>query len=152
AEPVVVDRYVAGVAPLVQRNDSWTGGLGLTLNRDLGAWRLSLTSGYTHADAQTQTGTGLDASALQAALNADSPSVDPFGTLPASLLHASPLNTARSVTDNGNLQLLLVGPLAKLPAGALFASAKLGDTASASEARPTIAGVTQHASLSRNVV
>jgi len=56
--PALVDRSVAGQGPLTQDIDGWTGHLGLTLNRDVGHWRLSLTTAYNHAYTLTETGTG----------------------------------------------------------------------------------------------
>ena len=131
AEPVTIDRYVAGQSPLKQSIDGWTGRLGVTLNRDLGDWRLSLTTAYFHAETDTSTGVGLDAAALQAAITAGSPTVNPFGPLPDDLMAALQLNRARQVTDGGNVQVLANGPLIKVPAGALYVSAKLGDVEAA---------------------
>jgi len=131
--PVIVDRYVAGEDPLRQTIDGWTGHLGMTLNRDVARWRLSLTTAYNHGYTLTETGAGLDAAALQAELNARSPVLDPFGALPRSLLS---LEQTRAVatTDGGNIQALANGPLFKLPAGDVYVSAKLGDVEAAGSA------------------
>ncbi|HEX5263315.1 MAG TPA: TonB-dependent receptor, partial [Phenylobacterium sp.] len=48
--PVQVDRYVQGFGPLEQTADTWTGHLGVSLNRDVASWRLALTGNYDHAD------------------------------------------------------------------------------------------------------
>jgi hypothetical protein len=149
-EPVNVERYVAGQSPLRQSIDGWTGRLGLTLNRDLGDWRLSLTTAYVHSQTDTTTGVGLDASALQAALSAGSPSVSPFGPLPPSLLQPAPLNQARQVSDGGNIQVLANGPLLRLPAGALYVSAKLGDVEAAVSSSSQMRGATLAQTLARN--
>jgi len=148
--PVTVDRYAAGQAPLRQDVEGWTGHLGVTLNRELGDWRLSLTTAYNHGDTLTETGTGVDASALQALLNQDSPSFDPFGPLPASLLPALPQSAARSITNGGNLQVLANGPLLKLPAGPLYVSAKLGDSEAIAYSSSRFAGLSQAQTLARN--
>jgi iron complex outermembrane recepter protein len=150
AEPVSVDRYLAGQSPLRQSNDGWTGRLGLTLNRDLGDWRLSLTTAYAHAEIDTTTGVGLDATALQAALAAGSPSVNPFGPLSAGLLQALPPNQSRQVSDGGNIQVLANGPLVKLPAGPLYVSAKLGDAEASVSSSSEIRGFTLAQTLARN--
>ncbi len=150
SQPVTVDRYVAGLSPLKQSIDGWTGRLGLTLNRDLGDFRLSLTTAYFHAETDTSTGVGLDATALQGAITAGSPSVNPFGPLPANLLAALPLNRTRQVTDGGNIQVLANGPLIKLPAGPLYASAKLGDVEAAVSSSSQLRGGVLAQTLARN--
>jgi len=148
--PVTVDRYVAGTSPLRQSIDGWTGHLGLTLNRDVGNFRLSLTTAYNHADTVTSTGTGLDASGLQALLDQDSPTLNPFGPLPVAMLHALPDATARSITNGGNIQILTNGPLFQLPAGAVYISAKLGDSEAGGSSSSARAGLFQAQSLARN--
>ena len=150
--PVAVDRYVAGQSPLKQTIDGWTAHLGVTLNRELGDWRLSLTSAYNHSDTVTVTGTGLDAAGLQSLLNQDSPTLNPFGPLPAGVLQSLPRSYARGITDGGNIQLLANGPLVMLPAGALYVSAKIGDAEALGRSTSLRAGDFQGQALSRNDV
>jgi len=148
--PVTVDRYVAGESPLRQTIDGWTGHLGVTFNKDVSDWRVSLTTAYNHADTITQTGTGFNASGLQSLLNADSPTLNPFGPLPGALLSANPDSTARLITDGGNIQVLANGPLLKLPAGALYVSAKIGDVEARADSSALNMGLSQSQILSRN--
>jgi hypothetical protein len=148
--PVTVDRYITGSSPLRQSIDGWTGHLGLTFNRDVGDFRLSLTTAYNHADTVTSTGTGLDAAALQALLSQDSPSLNPFGPLPLGLLNALPESVARSITNGGNIQILANGPLLTLPAGAVYISAKIGDSEAGGSSTSTSHGLFQAQSLARN--
>jgi iron complex outermembrane recepter protein len=148
--PVTVDRYVAGAGPLHQTIDGWTGHLGVTFNKDVSDWRLSLTTAYNHGDTITQTGTGLNASGLQSLLNSDSPTLNPFGPLPGNLLSANPDNTARLITDGGNIQVLANGPLLKLPAGPLYVSAKLGDAEARADSSAFNMGLSQSQILTRN--
>lgn len=150
-DSVIVDRYVAGESPIRQSVDGWTGHLGMTLNRDVGHWRLSLTAAYNHSDTITDTSAGLDASALQAALNAGSPTVNPFGPLPANLIAVSPFNRARATTNGGNIQVLANGPLLQLPAGALYISAKLGDVEAVASSSSEFGGRTEDQTLARNI-
>jgi hypothetical protein len=63
-------------------------------------------------------------------LNADSSTFNPFSPPPSSLITAYPQNTARSISDALNVQVLANGPLFKLPAGNFYVSAKVGDTQS----------------------
>jgi iron complex outermembrane recepter protein len=150
--PVTVDRYVAGQSPLKQTIDGWTAHLGVTFNRDIGNWRLSLTTAYNHSDTETVTGTGVDASGFQTLLNQASPSFNPFGPLPAGVLSPLPQSIARSITDGGNMQVLANGPLLKLPAGAVYVSAKVGDSEALGSSSSLRAGLFQAQSLSRNDV
>jgi hypothetical protein len=128
SEPVVVDRYNG--TPLNQYIYGWTAHLGSTFNRDLSDWRLSLTDAYDHADSQTDTDVGVNPAPLQALLNADSSTFNPFSPPPSNLLASYPQNTARSISDAINIQVLANGPLFKLPAGNFYVSAKVGDTQS----------------------
>ncbi len=149
--PAVVDRYAAGEKPLEQTINGWTAHLGSTLNHDQGDWRLSMTDAYNHADTVTETGVGLNVSGLQTLLNQDSPTFDPFATLPAGMLNALPMNSARSISDSGNVQFLANGPLLKLPAGPLYISAKMGDSESFEHSSTGLrTGGEQILSLSRN--
>jgi hypothetical protein len=150
ASNVVVDRYIPGKAPLHQIADGWTAHLGTTLNRDLGGWRLSLTDAYDHADTVTTTGVGLNTSPLQALLNQGSPTTDPFAAIAPGLLPSLPLSSARSISDSGNIQILANGPLLQLPAGALYVSAKIGDSESMETSTSLRRSVFQALNLSRN--
>jgi iron complex outermembrane receptor protein len=150
---VIADRYVTGRGALGQTTETWTGHLGGTLNKDAAnRWRLSLTSAYDHTDTQTGSDTGVDASALQAAITGGSRSVDPFATLPLSLLAVTPQTQAHSQSDSANVQVLAAGPLTKVPAGDLFASFKLGDTQSALSSDSRRMGVERSTDLSRNTL
>ena len=70
AAPAELDRYVHGFDPLAQDAQTWTGHLGISLNRDISSWRLALTGNYDHADTRNENDTGLDPLALQAAITA----------------------------------------------------------------------------------
>jgi hypothetical protein len=154
SQPVLVDRYVAGEGPLRQTIDGLTAHVGVSLNRDLGAWRLSLTTAYNHTEALTDTQTGLGAAALQGALNADAPNVNPFGPLPRSLLTPLAPTHARATTDAANMQVLGNGPLfVRLPAGPIYVSAKLGDVEAVGGGSTSGGGgAAQSQTLARNIV
>lgn len=129
SEDVNLYRYIGG-DPLTQDTTSWSGHVGLTVNKQAGPWRFSLTGAYDHADSLTETGMGFNAAPLQALLNAGSTSFNPFGPIPRSLLSPLPNNEARSISDSGNLQVLVNGPLVKLPSGNLNVAVKFGDSQS----------------------
>ncbi len=151
-QDTVASQYVNGPGPLRQNIDGWTAHLGSTLNRDGGEWRLSLTGAYDHADIETRTDRGIDATSLQAIVAGLAPTFDPFLPLAPGALLLRPRDSARSVTDGANVQILANGPLLRLPAGPLYASFKGGDTASWQSSSGTRLDVAQDFSASRNNV
>ncbi len=152
SQPVEADRYVAGLGALGQSSNGWSGHLGTTLNKDISRWRLSLTGAYDHADSKTESGTGIDATALQALLTARSATLNPFGVLPADLLKMRAPNTAHSMSDGGNVQLVVNGPLFNAPAGAVRTSLRVGDAYSRFGSDSERQGVARTADFSRNTL
>jgi hypothetical protein len=150
SETVGVDRYVNGLGPLTQTATGWTAHLGGTLNKDLGGWRLNFTTAYDHGDSLTVSSTGINAAPLQSLLTLGSTSFNPFAPIPAGMLSMSPLTEARSFSDSGNVQIVANGPVIKGPAGALFASLKVGDTESAFRSQSERMAVDQSIYLTRN--
>ena len=148
--PVAVAWDVTRFGPLKQTTDGWTGHLGTTLNRDLGKWRFTVNSAYDHADSQTRTDAGVDASSLQQRLNALDPTFNPFAPIDASLTGALLRNLAHSRTDTASADALATGPLFSLPAGALNLSLHVGDTQSWFNSRSTLFGQDQSIGLKRN--
>jgi hypothetical protein len=148
--PVEVDRYVAGLGPLTQSIDGWTGHLGTTFNKDVGKWRLSLTGAYDHADSKTVSDTSVDPAPLQALLDVRSADLDPFGVLPVNLLTLLAQNTAHSTSDTGNAQVLAAGPLLTVPAGQLRTSVRIGATLNDFSSDSQRLGLSQSVDLSRD--
>ena len=130
SQPVKVYRYLDGFGPLKQDTASWSGHLGLTINKQAGSWRFSLTGAYDHADSLIDTGLGVDPAQLNALLASGRAGFDPFGAIPASRMTTLPDSQARSISDSENLQLLVNGPLLKLPSGNLNVAFKFGDSQS----------------------
>jgi len=123
ADDVALYRYRGDLGALEQNTRSGTGHLGFTVNGEVSSWRLSVTGNYDHGVTRTLTDRGVDATGLQAQLDALDPTFNPFGPLPfASFVTDRP----RSVSDTGNIDLLLNGTLLHLPAGDISASVKLG--------------------------
>ncbi len=112
--------------PLQQEIRTDTLGTAATLNADLSKrWKLSVIAGYAHSETRTGTDRGFDLSALQAALDAN-PSVNPFGSLPASLLGNPQRDRATALSNSGNASLLLTGKLFSVPAGDMGISLRAG--------------------------
>jgi hypothetical protein len=151
SQPVTVDRYVADRRALEQTVQGWTLHLGSTVNRDFGEWRVSLTDAFDHADSQTDTDAGLSANALQALASADSASFNPFAPLSTAMLSALPQAQARSISNSGNIQFLVNGPLFKVPAGDAYVSMKAGEGVSLEASSTQRLGAFQAVSVSREV-
>ena len=153
-QPVSVYRY-PGLGPdlgavLRQDNSGETGHLGFALNKTLDSWQLAMTGNYDRAVSRTRTGTGLDGSALQALIDAGSPALNPFGTLPTDLYTVRTADRARSVSNSGDLQLVASGSPLRLPAGPVSTTVKLGGEINAFDTRSVRSGVVRSADLSRN--
>jgi len=127
-----------GDTPLEQRNDTTSLHGGATINADLTPkWRLSVIGGYDHGETDTDAARGYDLAAYQAALDADDPTVSPYGPTLAMLIGDPLFSYARSRSDAGNASALLTGPLFKLPAGPLRVSLRAGGTTSSTSAATT---------------
>ena len=109
-------------SPLRQTIDGWTAASGLTLNRDLGDWRLSLTTAYDHAE--TDTDDRRRPRRLRRCRRRSTAGRRPFESVrsaagqPAAAAAAEPVTAGSSTA--GNIQVLANGPLIKLPAGPLY--------------------------------
>jgi hypothetical protein len=145
---VALDRYVAGI-PLTQHVASETAHAGITLLGTLHRWNWSLTGNYDRVATRTRTVTGLDTSALQAALNAGDPGFDPFGSNLNYMNSPLLIDRAHSLSNAGNVQLVANGTLLDLPAGPLLATFKLGGEATGFDTEAERAGILRAASLSR---
>jgi len=150
--PIAVDRLAPAFGALDQDARSWTGHLGVSLNRDIKAWRLALTGNYDHADSRNANDTGLDAAALQAAILAGAVTVTPTGAVPSALLTRRPRDTGRSKSDTGNVQFIASGPIWTLPAGPVRTSFRVGATGSAFASQSERFGGSLSADFSRTTV
>ncbi|HEY0314967.1 MAG TPA: TonB-dependent receptor [Sphingomonas sp.] len=147
-EDIALYRYL-NTDPLRQRTQSISGHLGGTLNADVAKWRLNLTANYDYAETLTHTQTGIDTSGLNASFADDDPSLNPFGTIPASRLGDTLTTRSRGISNSGNVQFVGNGPLFNLPAGPFSTTVKVGLTASSFSASTTRVGLNQDTSLSR---
>jgi hypothetical protein len=145
-QDVALYRYLGEQDALGQTNRNLAGHTGFTLNRDTEALRLSLTGNYDHAISKTETDRSVDLTGVQARLNALDPTLNPFAPLTGLSLNA---DRARSTTDSGDLQFVANGALAKLRAGDLSTTLKLGVTGSRLTATSRRSGVESDSELSR---
>lgn len=145
----IVYRYPTGVQPLTQSIQGQTGHVGLTFNGVVKHWQWSLTGTYDYANTRTITDRGVDVSAMQALLDANSASFNPFAPLPLGLLVGLPADHARSTSNTGDITLVVNGALFKLPAGDVSTSIKIGGDALGFDARSVRSGVVTGSNLSR---
>jgi hypothetical protein len=144
-------RYL-GTNPLTQGTNGVTGHLGFTLDKDLAKWRMSLTGNFDHSVTRTRTVRGYDVGDLQATLDAGDLSLNPFGTIPGTLIDDRMIDRARAKSDSGDLQLVANGPIAELPAGPLNGSFKAGLSALGFDATSSRSGIETSSDLSRTDV
>jgi hypothetical protein len=124
AGPTTLFRYADTLGPLLQRQDTRLGKLGLALNGNIGDWRWSFNANYDRNEADTLTDISLDTAALQARLDADDPGFNPF----ASGAISGPLrqDRARSVQDLGVAEVVVSGSPVRLPGGPVVVTVKAG--------------------------
>ena len=146
---VTLLRYL-GDRALTQSSEGSTGHLGFTLDKDLAKWRAALTGNYDRSITNTRTMRGYDVGDLQAGLLAGDPALNPFGVIPANLLDRRLIDRARAKSNSGDLQIVVNGPIAELPAGPVSTSLKAGISALGLDATSVRSGVETSSDLSRS--
>ena len=149
ANPVTVDRYVPGDRPLTQSTTGLVGHLGMTLDKDVGKWRLSLVGNYDRTTSRTLTDRGVDVSAAQALIDAGDAALNPFAPLPAGLVRSLARDEARSTAQQGHLDVLANGPLFDLPAGPVSPSLRLAFETDDFDSHSTRAGLASSGDVER---
>ncbi|NQE61753.1 TonB-dependent receptor [Caulobacter sp. RHG1] len=122
-QDVSLYRYLNEFPALSQTSRSLQGHAGFTLNKDTEDLRLSLTGNYDRTISRTLTDRGVDLTGVQSRLTALDANLNPFsalGGLPVTQ------DRARSTTDSADLQLVANRALAKLRAGDLSTTLKVG--------------------------
>lgn len=122
SQDVDIARYFG--PPLGQRMHSANLSLAGTLNTDIGRWRLSVSSNFYHLITHNSSDRAISIGDLDAAVLAGM--VDPFAPLPPGLLDSVPVDTARSLSNNGSAEALATGSVLRLPTGMVTASLRLG--------------------------
>lgn len=145
-QDVALYRYLGERDALGQSTRNLSGHAGFTLNRDTEDLRLSLTGNYDHAVTRTETDRGVDLTGVQARLTALDPTFNPFAPLTGLSLNS---DRARSTSDSADLQLVANRALAKLRAGDLSTTFKLGVSGSRLAATSRRAGLESDSELSR---
>ena len=149
SQPVALYRYADDYVSMLRKVDSQKATLSAAANGRIDEWRWSLTGGYVHSTSDTTTGRGLDASAFVAGLAANDPTLNPFGNIPSTLLTRLSPNTAHSTSDTANAEVVFVGNMLRLPAGAVSTTFKAGADSQTQDSRSVREGLVVDRDISR---
>lgn len=135
---------------LQDRSNSGSISAGGTVNVDFSKrWKLSVIGSYEHSESDSRSDNSYDLDAIQDALDANDPSVDPYGTLPSSLLGDVQSTRAKSNSDTGSASALVTGKLFHLPAGDMGVSLRLGGDVTSQSSSTTREGETNSSDANR---
>lgn len=115
-------RYADALGALTRETRSRSVNGGFSANGEKGDWRWTLTGNYEYSATDTDTERRLTLDDYSAGVAAGS--INPFATLPALSLAAP--DTARSVSNVGQLEAVANGDIFKLPAGDVGVTGKVG--------------------------
>lgn len=150
SQPVTGYRFIDSPGALARDVDTLRTQVSMAANGRIKDWRWNLTGDFDRTKTDTTTGRGLDATALQAAIAAGDPAVNPFGVIPSNLYKAVAADTAHSVSTSASAELVLNGDLLQLPAGPLQTTFKLGADTRALDSRTVRSGATTTRDITRN--
>ena len=148
-DDVLLYRYLDRPDALTRETDTRTIGLGTVFDGYLGDWRWTATGDYNRVETDTSTGRGLDATALQAAITANDPAVNPFGDIGGRVTERA-RDTANSVAQTATGELVLNGRPFELPAGEVTSTFKVGAGYQSLDSESVRGGVAVDRSQSRN--
>ena len=152
-DDVLVYRYLDDAASLQRETDRLQGEVGVVLDGFIGEdWRWTATGEYTRTETDTVTGRGYDRDAgpFQARLDAGDPTANPFGALDPAAFARVGADTARSVSQRLDTELVLTGDVWELPAGAVSSTIKVGADTLSLDSTSTRGGVTSERGQSRD--
>ena len=153
ADDVLVYRYLDDAAALGRQTDTLTGEVGVLLDGFLGEdWRWTVNGEYTRVETDTVTGRGYDRDDVpfQDRLDAGDPAANPFGVLVPSDFTRISNDTARSVSQRLDTELVLTGDIWELPAGGVSSTFKVGADTLSLDSTSTRGGVTTDRRQSRD--
>lgn len=151
-QDVTLYRYLAQAGALGQQVRGTTAHLGVTLNGRLGSrWQWSFTGNGDMSITRTRTDRGIATGAVQTALDAGDGDVNPFGRFADPLLATLLSDSARARSEAIQGDLLLTGPLFRLPAGDAITSVRLGASANGFSSQSLRAGVDRDTRYGRRI-
>ena len=148
-DDVLLYRYVDRPDALTRQTDTRTIGLGTVFDGYVGDWRWTATGDYSRVRTDTSTGRGLDATALQAAITANDPSVNPFADIDGRVTERA-RDTAHSTAQTLSAELVLNGRPFELPAGEATSTFKVGAGRQSLDSESVRSGVSTDRSQSRD--
>ncbi|MCS6627590.1 TonB-dependent receptor [Roseibacterium beibuensis] len=151
ADDVLVFRYLDDGGALGRQTDTLTGEVGVLLDGFIGEeWRWTLNAEYTRNETDTVTGRGYSEIPFQARLDAGDAAANPFGPLAPSDFAPITNDTARSVSQRLDTELVLNGDLWDLPAGGVSTTFKVGADTLSLDSTSTRGDVTTERKQSRD--
>ncbi|WP_374516210.1 TonB-dependent receptor [Brevundimonas sp.] len=151
SDDVQVFRYLDDAAALQRETDRLQGELGFVLDGFIGEeWRWTATGEYTRTETDTVTGRGYNAEPFQDRLTAGDPTANPFGALDPAAFARVANDTARSVSQRLDTELVLTGDIWELPAGDVSSTFKVGADTLSLDSTSTRGGVTTERGQSRD--
>lgn len=150
SQDVSLFRYSDAGGALLRESETNTGHGGLTLDSNIGRWRWTFTANYDVTKSNTRTDTNLDPAAIQARLNANDPSLNPFGMFDPSLLVMRPQDRTESTNRSGDAQVVFNGSPFRLPGGQVTTSLTLQGNTLDLSSETLRAGIVTDRDLSRD--
>lgn len=152
ANSVALSRYLVEPGALAQQVRGTTGHLGVTLNGQIArGWQWSFTGNGDLSITRTRTDRGVSTDAIEAALSANSATVNPYGSFAPDLLSTRLTDRARAKSQAVSGDLLISGTLFELPAGEVATSVRVGASANGFESSATRSGIPSATDYSREI-
>ena len=142
-------RYLDRPDALTRSTDTREAELGAVFDGYLGDWRWTATGEYSRTESETGTGRGLAAEALEAGVLAGDAGLNPFGDL-APFVGGVRRDTARSISQEAEAEVVLNGTLRELPAGGITSTFKVGVEHQSLDSESTRSGTFIERSQSRD--
>lgn len=146
---VLLYRYLDRPDALTRSTDTREAELGAVFDGYLGDWRWTATGEYSRTESETDTGRGLDAEALEAGVLAGDAGLNPFDDL-APFVGGVRRDTARSISQEAEAEVVLNGTLRELPAGGITSTFKVGVEHQSLDSESTRSGTFIERSQSRD--
>ncbi|MFN7128125.1 MAG: TonB-dependent receptor plug domain-containing protein [Brevundimonas sp.] len=143
-------RYIGLPDALQRQTNTRAAELGTVFDGYLGEWRWTATGEYSRTETDTTTGRGVDEVALNAAIDAGDPSVNPYGDLSGAATRAA-RDTANSVSQSLEGEVVLNGTAWELPAGGVTTTFKVGGEHQSLDSESLRSGVATDRSQSRDL-
>ncbi|MFD1105215.1 TonB-dependent receptor [Sphingobium olei] len=152
ASDVTLYRYLTQAGALQQQVRGNTGHVGLTLNGGLGrGWLWSFTGNGDLSVTNTHTDRGVATGAIQSAIDAGDPAVNPYGTFAGTLVSTRIVDSARAKSQALQGDLLVSGSPFDLPAGKVMTSIRVGASANGFSSRSLRGGIASSTDYNREI-